>query len=202
MKSRFPSIDLKGLPLILDASGIINFLGTAIADRLIRNIGEPVVVAAEAFAEVRRHPIRGEDSKSALAGLASQGLLKVVELGEKGRAIFRELVSEDLTGGLDDGEAATIAAAMEHSVSAVVVIDEKKATRIIGERWPDRCCVDTVTVLAQPQLRAGLSDDAFAAAVFSALVHARMSVPLHGREWTCKLIGAERTLELRNFGSN
>lgn len=134
--------------------------------------------------------------------MISRGQLKVVELGKQGRTIFRELVSQNLSAGLDDGEAATIAAAMEHSASAVVVIDEKKARRIVGQRWPDRRCVNTVTVLAQPQLRAGLSDDAFAAAVFSALVHARMSVPLDGREWTIKLIGTDRAVELGNLGSS
>ncbi len=200
MRSRFPSIDLKGLPLILDASATINLLGTAIPEQFLRNVGSPVLMTAEAFGEVRRHPIRGQDSQSTMAALTAQGLLRVIELGERGRTIFRELVSGDLTEGLDDGEAASIAATIEHSVSAVVVIDERKARRIVGQQWPGCGCVDTLSVLAQPHLRVGLSDEVFAAAIFTALLHARMWVPQEAREWTIELIGEGRASKCSSLG--
>ena len=200
MKSRFPSIDLKGLPLVLDASATINFLGTAIPEQFLVNVGSPILMANEAFAEIRRHPIGGKDSHAALEALMSLGLLSVVELGKQGRTIFRDLVGGDLTGGLDDGEAASIAAAIEYSASAVVVIDERKARRIFSQQWPERACVDTISVLAQPHMRIGQTNEVFAAAVFSALVHARMWVPQEGRDWTIKLIGEDRANSCPSLG--
>lgn len=195
MKSKFPSIELQGVPLVADASAVINLLGTGMPVALLRNLGMRVLIAAEAYSEVRRHPIQGEPIEPVMAALASERLIEQVQLGNQGRSVFLELVANDLSGGLDDGEASTIAAALEHSNDAVVVIDEKKAARLLSERWPGRRCVSTVTLLAQPPIRRGLPDGAFADAVFSALQHARMRVPTDGLEWVVGLIGAERAAE-------
>ncbi|MGE0852983.1 MAG: hypothetical protein AB7O44_25800 [Hyphomicrobiaceae bacterium] len=167
---------------------------------LLRNLGMRLLIAAEAYGEVRRHPIQGELIEPAMAALTSERLIEQVQLGSQGRNLFLELVANDLSGGLDDGEASTIAAALEHSNDAVVVIDEKKAARLLSERWPERRCVSTVTLLAQPRVRSGLSEDAFADAVFSALKHARMRVPADGLSWVADLIGAERAGQCPSLG--
>lgn len=200
MKSKFPSIELQGVPLVVDASAVINLLGTGMPVPLLRNLGMRVLIAAEAYGEVRRHPIQGELIESVMAALTSERLIEQVELGNQGRGVFLELVASDLTGGLDDGEASTIAAALEHSKDAVVVVDEKKAARLLSERWPERRCISTVTLLAQPRVRTGLSDQAFADAVFSALKHACMRVPADGLEWVLGLIGAERAGQCPSLG--
>jgi predicted nucleic acid-binding protein len=201
MKSRFPSIELHGVPLVMDASGLINVLGTGMAGPLLRNLGLPVLVAARVLGEVSRHPIPGEPIAPAIAALRSEGLIQEVQLGDHGRATFLELVANDVNGGLDDGEASTIAAALEHSEQAVIVVDEKKATRIVSERWPRRRCVNTVTVLAQTRVRNGLHDGAFADVVFSALKHSRMRVPPDGMDWVVRLIGEERARQCSSLGS-
>jgi predicted nucleic acid-binding protein len=201
MKSRFPSIELQGVPVVMDASGLINLLGTGMAGPLLRNLGLPVLVAARALGEVSRHPIPGEAISPAIAALRFEGLIQEVQLGDHGRATFLELVANDLSGGLDDGEASTIAAALEHSEQAVIVVDEQKATRIVSARWPGRRCVNTLTVLAQPRVRGGIGDGAFGDAVFSALKHARMRVPADGREWVVGLIGEERARQCSSLGS-
>lgn len=195
MKSTFPSVDLQGLPLVVDASVIVNLLGTGMPAQLLRSLGMRVLIAAEAFGEVRRHPILGEPIGPVMAALASDGLIEQVQLGSQGRVYFLELVANDLSGGLDDGEASTIAAALEHSKDAVVVIDEKKAARVLSERWPERRCVSTVTLLSQPCIRSDLSDQAFADAVFSALKHARMRVPADGLDWIVELVGPGRAAQ-------
>jgi predicted nucleic acid-binding protein len=179
MKSKFPSIESQSIPLVVDASAVINLLGTGMPVPLLRNLGMRVLIAAEAYGEVRGHPIQGELIES----IVSERLIEQVELGNQGRGVFLQLVASDLTGGLDDGEASTIAAALEHSKDAVVVVDEKKAARLLSERWPERRCISTVTLLALPRVRTGRSDQAFADAVFSALKNARMRVPADGLEW-------------------
>jgi predicted nucleic acid-binding protein len=192
MKSRFPSVELGGVPLVMDASAIINLLGTGMPAPLLRNLGMRVLVAGQALGEVRRHPIPNEPIAPAMAELKPAGLIEEVQLGSAGYSMFLELVANDLSGGLDDGEASTIAAALEHHGEAIIVVDEKKAARIISMRWPERRCVDTVTVLAQARVRKGISDEVFGDALFSALKHARMRVPADGRDWIIGLIGAER----------
>ena len=97
-----------------------------------------------------------------------------------------------LAGGLDDGEAATIAVAIEHFGEAVAVIDEKKASRIFLNRWSDRVTVDTVTLLAQADNRLSLDKNILADACFSALIHARMRVSREAIDWVIDLIGADR----------
>lgn len=200
MKSRFPSVDLHGTTLVLDASAVINLLGTSMPVQLLRNLGMRVLIAAEAYGEVRRHPIEGEPFGPVMAALASEKLIEHVQLGSQGRSIFLELVANDLSGGLDDGEASTIAAALEHSKEAVVVIDEKKAARLLSERWPERRCISTVALLAQPRIRNGISAEAFADAVFSALKHARMRVPTDGLDWIVELVGVERAEQCLSLG--
>ena len=110
----------------------------------------------------------------------------------KARAVFHELVSADLTGGLDDGEAATIAVTLEHFDRASAIIDEKKAARIFSARAGSRQLVDSVTLLAHLPLRSGISESELADALFSALRFARMRVPQEALQWVVDLIGEER----------
>jgi predicted nucleic acid-binding protein len=200
MKSKFPSVELQGVPFVADASAVINLLGTGIPAKLLRNLGMRVLIASEAYGEVRRHPIPGEPLGPVMAALTSERLIEQVQLGSHGRSVFLDLVANDLGGGLDDGEASTIAAALEHSNDAVVIIDEKKAARVLLDRWPKRRCVSTVTLLSQPHIRAGLSDQAVADAVFSALTHARMRVPADSLDWVVKLVGTERSGQCSSLG--
>jgi predicted nucleic acid-binding protein len=200
MKSRFPSVELDGVPLVMDASAIINFLGSGMPEVLLRNLGLPVLVAGQAFGEVRRHPIPGEPIVPAMAELTAGGFIQEVKLGPMGYGIFLELVANDLSGGLDDGEAATIAAALEHPEEAIIVVDEKKAARTVAMRWPERRCVDTMTVFAQTRVRGEISEAVFADAMFSALRHARMRVPEDGLDWIISLIGNERGLQCPSLG--
>jgi hypothetical protein len=116
-------------------------------------------------------------------------------------ALFLELTGDDLLGGLDDGEAATIAYAIATSTEAVVVTDERKAARIFSERWPHRTLIDTVTLLAQPSHGAQVDEQMLANACFSALTHARMRVPSPGVEWIWELIGDERAAQCPSLRS-
>lgn len=197
MRSRFPSVDLPQGALAFDASALINFLGTGMAEVLLANLGQQVVMAPSALGEVKYHPIRGHDLDGTLGKLKDQGMLIEHPLSENAKAIWWDLLGGDLAGGIDDGEAATIALAVEHARDTIVVIDERKATRIFGERWVDRLCVDTVTLLAQVRTRQGIAPEAFADACFSALHHARMRVPDDAVDWLVGIIGHERAAVCR-----
>lgn len=192
MKSKFPSTELGSSPLVLDASVIINLLATRIPDVLLKALRAPALAAEEALAEVIRHPIPGEDVQAAIGGLIAEKLIRAVQVNGAAKAVYHELVSDDLSGGLDDGEAATIAVALEQSGNAVPVIDETKATRIFHARSNRRVLISTVTLLAQPPIHRDVPQEKLAEAVFSALQFARMRVPAEGAQWVMELIGRER----------
>ena len=192
MKSKFPSFELPTTDLIADASVLINFLGTGIAGTLLANLKRPLLMAEEAVGEVKRHPLPGADLATDLASLRGSGLIDVVQLGAIGRAHFYELTANDLTGGLDDGEAATIALAVERGDTSIVVLDEKKAARVLAEGWPGRASAHSGMLLAQPQTRGVLSSAEFAQACCCALEHSRMRVPTEALEWMVDVIGMEQ----------
>ncbi len=60
---------------------------------------------------------------------------------------FADLVGGAAADTLDDGEAATIACAMERS--AIALIDDRKAIRLWAERFPHLAVGCTLDVLAQ-----------------------------------------------------
>jgi predicted nucleic acid-binding protein len=200
MSSRFPSISLIKLPLVIDASVLINFLGTGTPGKLLHGYGLPVLMAEQAFAEVKRHPITGADATTELSELISDGLLQIVPLGPSAKDAFHELTADDLNGGLDDGEAATIALAIAHSVHAIPLIDDKKAERLFARRWSERRLANSVTLLAQPQVRGMYTADEFADGLFSALRFARMRVPAEARSWVRAIIGDHRAAQCSCLG--
>jgi len=102
------------------------------------------------------------------------------------------LVAGAASETLDDGEAATIAYAAEQG--AVVILDERKGTRICATRFPNLGLISTLDVLLHPKVREALGNDALADAVFAALRDARMAVfPCH-RDEVLQLIGSERAV--------
>jgi len=108
------------------------------------------------------------------------------------KEIFRALTESDLSGGLDDGEAATIALAIPHSESAIAVIDERKALRIFRQRWEKRSAISTLTLLTNSRIVAGLTRKQFQDCIYSALFYARMRVPAEFQDWVVNLIGRDR----------
>jgi predicted nucleic acid-binding protein len=100
------------------------------------------------------------------------------------------LVSGAASDSLDDGEAATIAFALEQS--AIALIDERKANRICRERFAGLAVAKTIDVLAHKNVQAAMGRDRLAEAVFNALNDSRMRVPIDQIEWVIQLLGAER----------
>ena len=114
----------------------------------------------------------------------------MVSLGEIGLRHFEGLTIGPANETLDDGEAATLAYALE--TGAVPVIDEKKATRICAARFANIAPASSVDILAHIDVQKALGQDALATAAFTALQEARMRVLDHHFEWVVSLIGQDR----------
>jgi predicted nucleic acid-binding protein len=134
--------------------------------------------------------ISGRRDDELVAELVRSGLVVIVPLSEVQERHFESLVIGPGADTLDDGEAATIAYAVESG--AVAVVDERKANRICAARYPlvkTGCSVD---LFAHEAVETALGTKALADAVFSALQDARMRVLPHHMDWVVRLIGSER----------
>lgn len=174
-----------GCDLILDTSVIINLSASGVAVELLRALPHQRLIVDIAAAEVRVDCRNGRSDVDVLTELTSYGSMNVVALDEPGLRIFEKLVVS-----LDDGEAATIAAAVRRQGAAV--IDERKARRICGEEFPDVTRATSIDLFSHPRVLDLLGRDRLADAVYAALKDARMSVRSDQRDWIIRLIGSDR----------
>lgn len=186
--------------LVLDASVAINLLATGIAGRLCELLACPISMETRAYREVRRHPIPGRDHSAELGKLIEAGTLVVRELSQTGLEIFYELASADIPGGLDDGEAATIALALTLPSQSIAVLDERKAKKLLSARWPAQVSFYTIDLLSDIRITSAMAAKDSADAIFDALTHARMRVPPEARQWVISVIGTERAARCPSLG--
>jgi len=118
---------------------------------------------------------------------------EVVKLRPEGLIHFETLVVGAASETLDDGEAATIAYAAE--VSAVALIDERKAIRLCGARFPDLRLGCTVDLFAHASVQSALGRARLADALYRALIDARMRVLPRHLNGIVELIGDERVAQ-------
>jgi predicted nucleic acid-binding protein len=178
------------LSLVADASTVINLIATGCASTIISAIPNRFVVVDVIPAELDAGRSRGRKDADRLQELVAEGHLEVVTLSDGAWRQFEGLVAGPATETLDDGEAATIAYALENRGAAV--LDEKKATRLCGFRFPSLCLISTVDILLHPDVRARLGENRVSDAVFAALRDAGMKVFPHHLDKVVHLIGRER----------
>lgn len=173
--------------IVLDASVIINLLATGHASEILQALSVPLFVTGNVVREIEQGVANGRPETALLAGLITSNYLQLQELSGQSAAYFFSLVSGNTSDSLGDGEAATLALAHCNGWSAA--IDEKKATRIAGERLGSVKLVTTVDILAHEPVRTSLGGAALAGAVVQALQVARMQVWPRQLEWVAQLIG-------------
>ena len=178
------------VPIVADASAVINLNATDCAREIVRALPNRLVVVDVVRGELEEGRRRGRRDADLLNELVSASLVEIVRLSEFAGGWFEGMVIGRATETLDDGEAATIAYAVEHQ--AVALIDERKATRLCADRFPELRIASTVDLLGHPKLEEILGPQALADAVFNALQQARMRVSIHKTEWVVDLIGRER----------
>lgn len=176
--------------LVVDASTIINLAATGNARAIVSAVPNHMVVVDVVARELETGRARGRDACDRLKELTAGGVLELVELGGDALRHFEDLVIGPAAATLDDGEAATIAYAVTHGHTAL--IDERKATRMCAERYPQLRVACTVDVLLHQDVQRHLGPDVVSEAVFRALRDGRMGVMPHHLELVVGLIGNER----------
>lgn len=176
--------------LVADASTVINLVATGHAAAILRALPPRVLVVDVVQAELESAGTRGRTSLEGFRALVATGLIDVVPLSEEADPVFESLVVGAAAETLDDGEAATIACALARRAAALV--DERKATRLCSERFPQLRVASTVDVLCHAEVQRQLGTEVLETAVYNALRDGRMSVLPHQVDWIVSVIGVER----------
>lgn len=179
--------------LVIDASVAINLNATNRAVEIISALPTMVVVTQNAIDELESGTRNGHDDARQLQELVARNLVSPVAMGEHSLNVYETLIDGSASCTLDDGEAATIAYAIE--VGGVAVIDEKKARRICREMFPSLRLLSTVDLLLNDLVAIALGGIGQAESIHAALVVARMRVPEDKLSLVLSVIGEERALE-------
>ena len=176
--------------VVLDASVMINVIATGRPDQILRAIPNRILVTDDAATEVARGESRSLDSHDPISRLADRQSLEIVSLGNDARLCFDSLVAGAAKQTLGDGEAATIASAIENR--GIALIDERKAPRICRDRFPKLRAATSMDLLMHGQVWKALGCRGLADAVVNALLFGRMRVPGEYHESVVDLIGLDR----------
>lgn len=180
--------------LAIDASVLINVLGTGDAVAVMSALARPIVIASAAYREVRRDPFTGGDASAAIGVLERKGLLLRCDLDAKGTQHMVALIGASGSDALDDGEAATIALGARRS--CCVVIDEARGRRIANDVPIAAGILGTIDLLACNHVQQALGEERFKAAILGAAQNARMRFPIECGEWAENLLGKSVSQDL------
>jgi len=176
--------------LALDTSVTINLSACGIGGHVLRALNRQILVSDVIYQELLNDPPAGRDDAAQLRAWIDGGLIEEVPLASIDDEPFRDLVSGSAGVTLDDGEAATIALAVARSTAAI--LDERKAIRICGSRFPLVRLGATSDLLLHSAVMEALGHDSVADAVFAALIGARMRVLPANLPSAIALLGPER----------
>jgi predicted nucleic acid-binding protein len=183
--------------LVADASIIINLNATNSAKDIVGALPNRMVVTSVVLAELSAGASRGHEDARQLELLIGGGSMGLVELGGMAEEVYASLVDGATGSTLDDGEASTIAYALE--IGGIAAIDDHKARRICSERFSGLRIAWSTDLLLHESVAATLGREAQANAIFNALQKARMRVPNEHVDKIVNLIGSERAISCRSL---
>lgn len=179
--------------LVLDASVLINLLGTGEPAKILRALDRRIIVEAYALGEVTIDPSTNGSPEPILNSMASTGQIHAERLSSRGFDLFLSLTGAEFQAGLGDGEAAVIAHAVENGAAAV--LDDRKATRTARSKFPQLPIFNSFDLLSHENVLQQFGEEALGDLIFKALRHARMRVPPDYLDWVVALIGEHRARE-------
>jgi predicted nucleic acid-binding protein len=178
------------LPIVADTSAVINLNASGCATAVLQALPNRMVLTDTVIAELRMDKITGRDDARLTRLLIDADLATVVPLAELNEDNFATLVSGPAAETLDDGEAATIACALE--INAIAVIDDRKAIALCTRKHPGLVIASTIDMFAHQAVATALGYEKLADAVYASLQAARMRVPSRHEKWVIELVGAAR----------
>lgn len=183
--------------VVADTSTVINLNATQCAAEILAALPERVVVVDMVAGELEYGRRNGRTDADFLAELRKAGFVEVVSLGDAGEVAFEQLVAGAANETLDDGEAATIAYAVEHSLG--IVVDDAKARRICRERYGGVRMRSSIEIFQHASLHRALGRERLVAAITDALQIGRMRVLPEHIPWVVELIGHQNASACRSL---
>ena len=185
------------IPLVADASVIINIISSGAADEVISSIPNPIYVVDEIILELERGKLKGYREAEMLHSLIKDDFVHLVSLDEKGWEYFEPLVTGDAISTLDDGEAATIAYCAANKF--IPVIDERKGIRICKEQFPHLNPLSSTELFMLAKQHGHFHENSFAEYMYCALQEGKMRVlPAH-IDWVVELIGPKKAINCNSL---
>jgi predicted nucleic acid-binding protein len=176
--------------VIADASAVINLNASGCAATMLKALPNRVMLVDTVVSELRSDKRTGRNDAKLLRSMIDADLVGVKALADLTTNHFADLVAGPAAETLDDGEAATLACALE--IDAAAIIDDRKAVALCTRKYPSLVVASTVDVFAHEAVEVALGRAKLADAVYAALQTARMRVPIRHEEWVVALIGEGR----------
>lgn len=176
--------------LVLDASVLINLLGTGMAAEILDACEFKCSADGRALAELLRHPRPDGNLKVELETLEKKPILHRLRIAGAQVEEFVNIAGAEAPNDIGDGEAATIVQA--HTLSAVAVVDDRKARRAATERYSDLILSTTADLLAHRSVVTRLGEKQATYAFGEARKYARMSIPERYQRWFSEAFGEVR----------
>lgn len=180
------------VPLVLDASVLINLLATGRLASILSCFCPSAVVVEEVIGEVRRNPRDRQENAALLDPFFAQAALTRDSLSgsDEMLELYLELAGADEQEDLGDGEAASMAYAVHKGYA--VALDERKARAVCRRRFPNIQICSTLDMLRALEGACSISREHVVESVYDALKFARMRVPPEHDAWVRGLLSAEQ----------
>jgi predicted nucleic acid-binding protein len=174
--------------LVADASIVINLNASGRASEIIAALPHRVAVTDNAVTELEAGERNGYRDAGQLRQLIDTGHMERVKIGGIGAPIYESLIDGSARLTLDDGEAATIACAVE--LGGFALLDERKARSLCAASFGSLPLACSAELLMHPAVATALAS-AHIATVVRALQVGRMRVPPEFVSEIARLIGPE-----------
>jgi predicted nucleic acid-binding protein len=162
--------------LVLDTSVWINLLATEAMAAILGALAVPCYAPEQVVTEVRRHPATGATFPAEDHPLRQMSpRVSILSLEGEELDLFLEIVGAPAGDALGDGEAAAIAVAASRGLD--LVIDDRKARRILRERFSQIRTHWTVDLLQARSVVAAVGRVLVDEWIVKALRSGRMHVP-------------------------
>lgn len=184
MKS-LSKIEAGASPVFLDTSVVINLLAAGCMGTIQTALNRPLIIPEEVAGELTRDPRDNSSGRALLADLKQRECISIHQLTSEQSAHFFTLVSAESPDDLGDGEAATLACAINYGKAA---IDERKARRIAARDHSNVMLFSSLDILCSAQSYQFYGAEAVEDMVRKAITIGRMRIPPEWRLFTASLM--------------
>ena len=179
------------MPLVLDTSVLINLHASRLGGRILSSLPNDILVPEIVALELEHETSKNNGEHQFIHDLVATRKVRIVALDEREYEVFASLVSG--SSSLDDGEAATIAAATFRNCRAI--IDERKGRQRAQEHVPGKHPGWSLDLFRHPNVVEKLGVEQSIEALYFALRYGRMRIQEAHCDHVVSLIGVQRALE-------